>query len=61
MENEIIKAGAQCCAGLGKVRAIIFFDKEPEMSDQKALDPITEDAEFEVIDKKHLELPPANA
>lgn len=57
MENELAKISKSCGAGLGKIVGVIFLPAEPVIDESKALDPITEDAEFEVIEKKTLELP----
>lgn len=61
MENDIILQEGVCDSNLGKIKYVILVPMEPKTPEAKAIDPITEDADFEVIDKKHLELPPANA
>lgn len=57
MENEIAKISKGCGAGLGRIIGVIFLPTEPVIDESKTLEPITEDAEFEVIEKKTLELP----
>lgn len=60
MENEVAKISKGCNAGFGKIIGIIFFAAEPTIHESKTLDPITEDADFEVIEKIIPQLPNPN-
>jgi hypothetical protein len=53
-EGDIILQEGTCDSNLGKIKYVILIPQNPQ-PDQKKLDPITEDAEFEVIQPKAIE------
>jgi len=51
-DKELIPTQKGCCGHIGRIKAVIFF---PVQGKAKQLDPITEDAEFEIVQPSEIE------